>query len=158
MKNYLFTAVFLVSFFSFSQSNWEVKSNFWGVGLYENGNKISVNDAIEKAKDQENIIKNLKSAKLNRTIGAILVYPGAFAFGFTLGQSLNKNDQVKPNWTVGGIGAGMMIGGIIIESSGNKKLKEAAEEYNALHKTSSNFDPEISLFGSGDGVGFRFVF
>jgi hypothetical protein len=84
MKKLFLTALLFVSISLFSQSTWEVKNDFWGKTLYENGNKISVGDAIEKAKGQESIINKLKSARTNRTIGAIMAYPGAFAFGFTI--------------------------------------------------------------------------
>ena len=158
MKKLFLTALLFFSISLFSQSTWEVKNDFWGKTLYENGNKISVGDAIEKAKGQESIINKLKSARTNRTIGAIMAYPGAFAFGFTIGQSINSNPAVKANWTVGGIGAGLMIGGLIIEGEGNKKLKSAAEEYNSLLKTSSHFNPELGLYGSENGLGFRVTF
>ena len=158
MKKLFLASVLFISLSVFSQSTWEVKTNFWGKGLYESGNKISIGDAIEKANGQESIIKKLRSARTQRTIGAIMAYPGAFAFGFTLGQSLNTTPTNKPNWTIGGLGAGLMIGGLILEGSGNKKLRESAEEYNSLSKTSSNFNPELGLFSSENGLGFRLTF
>ncbi len=158
MKKLLFITACLIAFLGSAQTNWEVKSDFWsGKGLYENGSKISVSQAIEKAKGQENILKNLKAARTNRTLGVIMSYPGAFAFGYVLGQSLNSNGP-KPNWGVGGAGAGLMIGGMLLEGSGNRKLRQAAEEHNNLNKSAYNFQPELNLYCSENGLGFRMVF
>jgi hypothetical protein len=121
MKKLLYITTCMISFLGFSQTNWTVKSDFWsGVALYQNGSKITINQAIENAKGQENIISKLKAAKTNRTIGTIISYPGAFAFGYVLGQSLNSNGP-KPNWAIGGAGAGLMIGGMVLQGSGNKQ-------------------------------------
>lgn len=158
MKKLLFITACLIAFLGSAQTNWEVKSDFWsGKGLYENGSKISVSQAIEKAKGQESILKNLKAARTNRTLGVIMSYPGAFAFGYVLGQSLNSNGP-KPNWGVGGAGAGLMIGGMLLEGSGNRKLRQAAEEHNNLNKSAYNFQPELNLYCSENGLGFRMVF
>lgn len=158
MKKLLCITACLIAFLGSAQTNWEVKSDFWsGKGLYENGSKISVSQAIEKAKGQESILKNLKAARTNRTLGVIMSYPGAFAFGYVLGQSLNSNGP-KPNWGVGGAGAGLMIGGMLLEGSGNRKLRQAAEEHNNLNKSAYNFQPELNLYCSENGLGFRMVF
>ena len=158
MKKLLYLTTCMISFLGFSQTKWEVKSDFWsGQALYENGSKITVSEAIEKAKGQETIVNKLKAGRTNRTIGNIIAYPGAFAFGYTLGQSLNSNGP-KPNWGIGGAGAGLMIGGLILEGSGNKKLREAAQEHNNLNKTVYNFQPELNLYCSENGLGFRMTF
>jgi hypothetical protein len=158
MTKLFITLFFLISFLGFSQTNWTVKSDFWsGVALHQNGSKITINQAIEKAKGQESIISKLKSAKTNRTIGTIISYPGAFAFGYVLGQSLNSNGP-KPNWAVGGAGAGLMIGGMIFQGSGSKKLREASEEYNNLNKVTIHFQPELNLYCSENGLGIKMTF
>ncbi len=87
----------------------------------------------------------------------LIGFPGSFAFGYTLGSSFNKT--VKANWTVGGIGAAMMIGEIILQGKGNKQLKQAVDEYNqSITKTTASFNPEFSVNASGNGVGIAMRF
>ena len=157
----LVLSLLLVSFISCAQSTMSVEKDFWsGFAIHQNGNKISIADAIKIAKDNQEIVKKLSSAKTNRTIGSIIAYPGAFAFGYTLGSSFNKNNAVKPNWTIGGAGAALMIGGMILEGKGNKQLKSAVDDYNkSISKDSSSyFEPEISIIYSENGIGLGMKF
>lgn len=145
----------------FAQSEMSIKPDFWsGKAIYQNGKKLSINKAMEIAKNNSEVIKNLKSAKTNRTIGGIIAYPGAIAFGYTLGLSLNQHENAPdPNWTVGGIGAGMMIGGMILQGNSNKKLKEAVRLYNSTLNSSSNtLKPELNIIYSENGLGISVSF
>ena len=160
MKINLFTLILcFISITSFAQSTMSVEKEYWsGFAIYQNGNKISIKKAKEIAKNNLEVVKKLSSAKTNRTIGTIIGYPGSFAFGYTLGTSLNKN--VKSNWTIGGIGAGMMITGMILQGRGNKQLKEAVSEYNTsiTKSTTSLFNPEFFVCSSENGIGLSMRF
>jgi hypothetical protein len=159
MKKCLFVFYFLLlNTIVFSQNILKFENDFWlGKAIYQNGNKISVNDAKEIAKNNLEIVEKLSSAQSNRTWGAIFGYPGSIAFGYTLGSSINKN--IKTNWTVGIIGAGMMITGIILQGKGNKQLKEAVDDYNlSMSKSTAFFRPELHLTTSENGVGFAMTF
>lgn len=148
--NYLFTA-----FFCLAQAQMEFKSNFWGSGLYLNGQKITVNEAKEKVQQQQEVLQLLSKAQTNRTIGQVMGAAGGFTFGFVLGQEFNKN--ANPNWAVGGAGLVVGIIGTVIEGAGNKKLKEAANQYNQL-QNSKAFEPTLELVSNqnGIGIGLRF--
>ena len=157
----LVLSLLLVSFISCAQSTMSVEKDFWsGFAIHQNGNKISIADAIKIAKDNQEIVRKLSSAKTNRTIGSIIGYPGAFAFGYTIGLSLNKSNTIKPNWAIGGSGAALMIGGLILEGKGNKQLKEAVADYNkSISKdSSSSFNPEVSIISSENGIGLAMRF
>jgi hypothetical protein len=159
MKNILvILSFYLFSSISYSQTTLKIENDYWsGIAIYQNGNKISVNEAKEIAKNNLAVVKKLSSAKTNRTIGLLIGFPGSFAFGYTLGSSFNKT--VKANWTVGGIGAAMMIGGLILEGKGNKQLKEAVDEYNqSITKTTASFNPEFSVNATENGVGIAMRF
>ncbi len=152
MKNYLLMPFLFLTFFCHSQTVLKVESDFWsGVSIYQNGTKISVSKAMEIAKNNQKVVEKLASAKSNRTIGVIMSYPGAFAFGYTLGTAFNKN--VKTNWAVGGIGGAFMIGGALLEAKGNKQLKEAVTEFNTASKTVSCFQPEFFMTCNENGIG-----
>lgn len=150
--NYLFTAFFC---FCLAQAQMEFKSNFWGSGLYLNGQKITVNEAKEKVQQQQEVLQLLSKAQTNRTIGQVMGAAGGFTFGFVLGQEFNKN--ANPNWAVGGAGLVVGIIGTVIEGAGNKKLKEAANQYNQL-QNSKAFEPTLELVSNqnGIGIGLRF--
>ena len=159
MKFFLIVfGLFVVNTSVYSQTKLKIENDFWlGKAIYQNGVKISINDVQEIAKNNLEIVEKLSLAQSNRTWGAIFGYPGSIAFGYTLGTSINKN--IKTNWTVGIIGVGMMITGIILQGKGNKQLKEAVEDYNlSINKSTTYFKPELHLSTSENGVGLVLSF
>lgn len=161
MKNKLFLLSFLfISAIGVAQSPMSVKKvPFSGSAIFQNGSKISLNEAKEIAKNNEEIVRKLNSAQINRTFGGIIGFPGGFAFGYTLGSSFSGNKTIKPNWTVGGIGAVMMVVGGIMQLKGDKQLKEAVSEYNTnIVKTTSLFNPEFYIVSSENGIGLSLRF
>lgn len=158
MKNYFALLMLLSTILTcFSQSTLKIENDYWsGFSIYQNGTKISINQAKEIVKNNQMIVEKLGAAQTNRTIGAIIGYPGAFAFGYTLGSSFNKN--VKANWTVGGIGGVLMIGGAILQGKGNKQLKEAVTDYNETLKKTASIDPELYILANENGFGLTIKF
>jgi predicted amino acid dehydrogenase len=147
MKNYFALLLLLAtSFTCFSQSTLKVENDYWsGFSIYQNGTKISINQAKEIVKNNQMIVEKLGAAQTNRTIGAIIGYPGAFALGYT-------------NWTVGGIGGVLMIGGAILQGKGNKQLKEAVTDYNETLKKTASIDPELYILANENGFGLTIKF
>ena len=162
MKNNLFLLSFLISSaIGFAQTPMSIKKvPFSGSAIFQNGSKISLNEAKEIAKSNEEIVKKLSSAQINRTWGSIIGIPGGFAFGWTIGTSLGGNNTTtKPNWTVGGIGAAMMVFGTILQYKGDRQLKEAVSEYNTnIAKTTNLFTPEFYIVSSENGLGLAMSF
>jgi len=160
-KKYFCFVFFVFSAISFAQSPMSIsKVPFSGSAIFQNGNKISLNQAKEIAKTNEEIVKKISAAQFNRTLGGIIGLPGGFAFGWTIGSSLGgSNNTIKPNWTVGGIGAAMMVVGTIMQFKGDKQLKEAVSEYNTtLGETASRFEPEFYLVSTENGLGMAMKF
>ncbi len=155
----IFLSFVFVSFSSFSQSKLSLEKDYWsGIAIHQNGKKISISEA-KKIINNPDITKKLSVAQTNRTVGEIVSYPCAFAFGYTIGQSFGKNERVKPNWTVGGIGAVGMILGLILEAKGNKQIKESVDTYNAsISKSTTYIKPEFSFSSSGNNVGIAIRF
>jgi hypothetical protein len=149
----------LISISCFSQSPLSIEKDFWsGIAIHQNGKKISIDEA-KKVVNNSEIATKLNTAQTNKIVGAVISYPCAFAFGYTLGLSAGNNDRVKPNWTVGGIGAVGMIVGILLEGKGNKQLKEAVETYNtSISKNTSSINPEFSISSSENGIGISMRF
>jgi hypothetical protein len=156
---FLVFSFLFVSFSCFSQSPLSIEKDFWsGVAIYQNGKQISFSDA-KKIVNNPEINAKLSTAQTNKIVGAVISYPCAFAFGYTLGLSLGNNKSIKPNWAVGGIGAVGMIVGILLEAKGNKQLKESVDTYNAsLSKSASYFKPKFSFSSSGNNIGIAVRF
>lgn len=160
-KKISLVSLLMLSVFSFAQSEMSIKNvPFSGSAIFMDGNKISLNKAKEIAKNNEGIVKKINAAQTNRTLGGIIGLPGAFAFGWTVGTSLGgSNNAIKPNWTVGGIGAAMMVVGTIMQFKGEKQLKEAVSDYNAtLNKTTSLIHPEFYIVSAENGIGLAMRF
>ncbi len=162
MKNKIVLWSFLISgVIGFAQAPMNLKKvPFSGTAIFQNDSKISLNKAKEIAKDNEEIVKKLNTAQSYRTWGGIIGMPGGFAFGYTIGSSLGgKYSTIKPNWTVGGIGAAMMVFGGVLQYNGEKKLKEAVSDYNAIVLESrSSFNPEFNIVSSENGIGLSMKF
>lgn len=160
-KNLILFGFFIFSAISFAQSPMSIQNvPFSGSAIFQNGSKISLNQAKVIAKNNEEIVKKISAAQLNRTLGGILGLPGGFVFGWTVGTSLGgSNSTVKPNWTVGGIGAAFMVVGTIMQFKGDKQLKEAVNQYNeTLGKTASVFKPEFHVVSTENGLGVAMKF
>lgn len=149
----------LASISCFSQSPLSIEKDFWsGTVIYQNGKQISISEAKKTVNNPE-IEAKLNDAKFNRILGGVMSNVGAFTFGYTLGLSIGNNNQMKPNWTVGGIGAAGMIVGLIFQSKGNKQLKEAVETYNnSIAKNTSSINPEFFVTSSENGIGISMRF
>lgn len=161
MKNKLLLLSFvLISAIGIAQSTMSIKKvPFSGSAIFLNGSKISLNEAKELAKNNQEIVNKIKYAQTNRTLGSIIGIPGGFAFGYTLGTSFSGNKTIKPNWAVGGIGAAMMVVGTIMQLKGDKQLKEAVDEYNSnIAKNTSLFNPEFYIVSTENGIGFTMKF
>jgi len=160
MKNQLLAISFvLASISSFSQTPLSIEKDFWsGTAIHQNGKKISIDEA-KKIVNNSDIAAKLNSAQTNRLIGGIVSNVGAFTFGYTLGLSISNNPQIKPNWTVGGIGLAGMIVGLIYQKKGNNQMKEAVDSYNSsVAKNTKSIDLEFSVASSENGVGISMRF
>ena len=149
----------LTSISCFSQSPLSIEKDFWaGTAIHQNGKKISIQEAKKLVNNSE-IEAKLNSAQTNRLIGGIVSNVGAFTFGYTLGLSLSNNPQIKPTWTVGGIGAIGIIVGAVFQGKGNKQMNEAVDSYNtSISKSTGSIDPEFSVTSSENGIGIAIRF
>ena len=75
--------------------------------------------------------------------------------GYTLGQA---TAGVKANWTIGGIGGGLVAVSIPLGISANQKVKKAVEMYNDGLTTTSLRRTQVYFGASQNGVGLRLQF
>jgi len=158
MKKIILSLIFAIATITISNAQKiEVEKVFGGYKYTQNGNRMTMRDLVNTMKSDINASSLIKKAQTNNTIATVLGGAGGVLIGVPLGQSLGGGDA---NWTLAGIGAGLIIVAIPISSSANKKTKKAIELYNSsLNSTSSyEFNPEFKLIANEKGIGFSMNF
>ncbi len=148
-----------IIFFGFVNSNSQTitaKKVFGGYKFTQNGKMLKMADVVSALKSNEVAYKLARSAKSNLVISQLLGGAGGFMVGLPLGAAIGGG---KANWTVAGIGAGLIIIAIPVSSGANKKMKKAVEIYNAeLEQTSYRFKPEFKIISNRYGIGLTMNF
>lgn len=143
----------------FGQSNSDsitVKDVFGGYKFFQNDKQLTLSQVGKILQKNEFAYKEFTKAKSNNTIASIISGAGGFMIGYTLGTVMGGG---KANWTVAGIGAGLVLVSIPITNNYKKRAKSAIDSYNEGQKTSSLFfDTEINLAITGTSLGFRMTF
>ena len=129
-----------------------IKKVFGGYQFYQEGKRLNMKQLVNTMKPNEQAYQMIKSAQSTNTIATILGFAGGFMVGWTLGTSLGGGD---PNWTVAGIGAGLIIVAIPVSQKFNKKARQAVNTYNSQLQASSFWNKnELRFLTTGNGVGF----
>ena len=106
---------------------------------------------------QDNAIATgyFKKAKGNSGFANVLGYAGGFLIGYSLGTAIGGGEV---NWSVVGVGCGLIVIAIPVVSSANKNLKNAVNAYNHGNRTSciDTFDLLLGVNQSGLGLAIRF--
>jgi len=131
----------------------ETKKVFGGYQYTLNGKKMSMRDLVEVMNSNSEALRYIQKAKSNNIMASILGGAGGALIGFPIGTAIGGGD---PNWTLAGIGAGLIAIGIPVSSSANKNTQKAIDLYNSSSSTS--FHPEFKIIGNGDGIGFAVNF
>lgn len=159
MKNLIIVHAFLLlSGHSFSQTNNQpltFKSGFLGWQFKRGEEKLKPGEVADILKVNPKAARIFSSGRSNYTISTILGTVGGFMLGYTLGSMLGSD---KPNWTVGGIGGGLIVASLPISISATNKVKKAIELYNEGSKTGYINRPAWQLIFNGNkfGVVYRF--
>lgn len=158
MKKLFFISVLLLSFthgFSQNQSDTiEVRNNL-GAVFIQNGKQLSPRSLLYVTKINEEAYDEMKIAKRNFDVGSIFGYSGGFLFGWQLGTAVGGG---KPNWTLAGIGAGLILVSIPFSNAYSKHAKNAVKIFNrGLKNISSNkIDANIGLTFNGIAIKVTF--
>lgn len=156
-KSVLFFSLIFV--FTFNSQSQEIKKEkvFGGYKYSQNGNHISMKNMVNLMKDNAEALKLIKKAKSNTTIATVLGGIGGGLIGFPIGTAIGGGDA---NWTLAGVGAGLIIIAIPIASGANKKANKAVDLYNSSLNTTSykKFNPQFNMVVNGNGVGLAMSF
>jgi len=156
MKKLILTFIIIaISTASYSQKI-NIEKTFGGYKFTQNGKNLRLSELVNTMKSDEQSYSLAKSAKSNYVLSQIIGGAGGFMVGWPLGTAISGG---KPNWTIAGIGAGLIVISIPITSSANKKMKKAVNRYNSsINSTSYNFQPNFSIVSNRFGVGLAIIF
>ncbi len=133
-----------------------IKSGFGGSQFYQGGQRLSMNQLVKTMKSNDQAYEQIKSAQSTYALATIIGGVGGFMVGWPIGTALGGGE---PDWTLAGIGAGLLVVSIPISQNFNKKVKQAVETYNGGLQTSSFRDKnELKLSIRGNGVGLTLNF
>ena len=135
----------------------EMKKVFGGYHYTQNGNRMTMGKLVNAMESNSEALKFMKKAKSNNVLASILGGAGGALIGFPIGTAIGGG---YANWTLVGIGAGLVAIGIPISSGVNKNGKKAVELYNSsLNSTSYyEFKPEFKIVANGNGIGLSMNF
>ncbi|WP_298554476.1 hypothetical protein [uncultured Algibacter sp.] len=135
----------------------DIEKVFGGYKYTHNDELVSIGDLASIMESNTEAFELIKKGRTSRGLSAVLGFAGGALVGWPLGTSIRGGDA---NWTLAGIGAGLIAVAIPISNGSNKKINQAVELYNAsLNSTSQNtFKPEFNIIGNGKGIGLSMNF
>lgn len=158
MRKTILTFTFALATFAFCNAQEiEMEKVFGGYEYSQNGKRMTMGDLVKRMESNSQAFELIKKAQTNNTLASIIGFAGGGLIGWPIGTALGGGDA---NWTLAGIGAGIIVVGIPISSSANKKAKQAVELYNSsLNSTSFyEFKPEFIIIANGNGIGLSMTF
>ncbi|MFD2564723.1 hypothetical protein [Aquimarina rubra] len=158
MKKVVWFLVFVLGVLHMSNAQKiEVKKAKKGYQYFQNGNEMTNETLFKVLESNSESLKMIKRAKSNATFSTILAGAGGGLIGWPLGTALGGGDA---NWTLAGVGAGLIVIAIPISLSTRKNINKAVESYNSsLNSTSYNaFKPKFGIFANGNGIGLSMNF
>ena len=145
---------------SFSESNTPdsitMKKVFGGYKFYLGDRILNMSNLINTMRPNEQAYYEIKAAQSTYTIASIFSFAGGFLVGWPLGTAIAGGD---PNWTLAGIGAGLIIISIPITQKFIKQTKGAVKTYNQGLQAGSlwnNTELKLSMTSYGAGIILKF--
>lgn len=132
----------------------EVKKRL-GTVFIQNGRYLTPRQLLDITESNPEAYKEMKIAKTNYDVGTVFGFAGGFLVGWPVGTAIAGG---KPNWTLAGIGAGLIVVSIPFSSAYTKHAKNAVNIYNnGIRQTGmKNFDLKLGL--ASNGIGLKITF
>ena len=131
------------------------KNGFFGWQFKKGEEKLKPGQVAELLTVNPEASALFSSGRSGYTLSSIIGAVGGFMVGYTLGTSLASGEA---NWTVGGIGAGLIVVSIPISVNATSNVRKAIVLYNEGLKTGFLRRPELRLGFTGNGLGFVYRF
>lgn len=132
----------------------EIKKSL-GTVFRQNGKNLNTRQLLNITQSNTEAYKEMKIAKSNYDIGTAFGFAGGFLVGWPLGTAIAGGE---PNWTLAGIGAGLIAVSIPFTAAYTKRAKNAVHLYNNGIKSTgmNNVDLKIGLTYNGIGIKLTF--
>ena len=155
----ILSALFLVfhsqAFAQTKDNSITMKNGFFGWQFYQNDQKLKVTEVAKMMESNPQASTYIRSARTNNTWASIIGTIGGFMVGYPLGQAAGGGNA---NWTVAGIGGGLIVAAIPISIKANKQAKNALVAYNESQKSTSSRKAEFDFGFTGNGIGMTVHF
>ncbi len=135
----------------------EMTKIFGGYKFTQDGTPLNRRDLVKTMQPNQEAFDLIKKSQSNNTLASIFSFVGGGLIGWPIGTAIGGGE---PNWTLAGVGAGLIVISIPISSNAGKKAKQAVELYNSsLSQTSYNENkPKLKLVANGHGIGISMNF
>jgi hypothetical protein len=120
--------------------------------LFQDYQYLDLSSLQQKFETSPEALALVNQAKSQYGTANVLGFVGGFLIGWPIGTAIGGGE---PAWALAGAGAGILAVAIPINSSANKKVKQAVDIYNGgLNSTGTAY---LKLSG-GNGLGLTLVF
>jgi hypothetical protein len=127
----------------------------WGTVFKQNGQLLTPRKLLDITSSHPEAYKEMKVAKSNYDIGSVIGFVGGFLVGYPLGTALAGGEA---NWTLAGIGAGLIGVSIPFTSAYTKHAKIAVQHYNEGIQQSGMNPANLKIGLTGSGLCLRMTF
>ena len=132
----------------------EIKKGM-GTVFRQNGKNLTPKQLLAITQINEEAYQEMKIAKTNYDAGSVIGFAGGFLVGWPLGTAIAGGE---PNWTLAGIGAGLIAIGIPFNAAYSKRARNAVSIYNSGLKPEAPDQLAFKLAFTRDGIGIRLTF
>ena len=134
----------------------EIKKVLGSQQYLQDGKVLRMKDFVNQLESNPEAFEYAKKTKSNASAANTLAFIGGALIGWPLGTALGGGE---PNWALAGIGAGVIVVAIPLNSGANKNGTKAVELYNAgLSSTSYFTRPELKIGSMSSGLGLSLSF
>jgi hypothetical protein len=154
----LSTLLLVIHSQSFAQAkdkSMTMKNGFFGWQFYQNDQKLKMPEVVKMMESNPQASTYIKSARTNNTWSSVIGTIGGFMVGYPLGQAAGGGTA---NWTLAGIGGGLIVAAIPFSIKANKQAKNAVAAYNEGLKSTSLRKTEFEFGFTDNGVGLTVHF
>ncbi len=159
MKRIAIIIALLSVTFSYGQTvtdSISMKKAFGNTLFYQGGTRLNMKQLVYAMEPNKEAYFQIKTAQSTYTVVSIIEFAGGFMIGWPLGMAMAGKD---PDWTMAGIGAGLVVVSIPIRQKFNKQANLAIDTYNGGNQSISFWDKsELRLSMTGNGIGFTLRF
>lgn len=147
----------LTYFQSFAQSTpdtIEVKKTL-GTVFRQNGRNLTPRQLLDITQSNPEAYQKMQKARSNHQVGSVIGFAGGLLVGSTLGTIIGGGEA---NWTLAGIGAGLIGVSVPFSSAYTRHAKEAVKIYNAGSKKTGMRTINLRFAMTGRGMAIKMIF